>query len=165
MNKQTFKSSATSRFSCFLVFFLPIVVFGQTSRRSFTNFSHLLPRKHVTKIGLILLKTPEKVSITNFSEDVICNACDPRHTLCFTSFMIASTDNIRIYKNDKWGKKMWRKIENSIFWGSKDREFELVIKKGWRKIKDNEFNITYLLIHNVKIILMLLMSNLSHQKI
>ena len=156
MNKQTFKSSATSRFSCSSCFFSSHCYFWTDVQKIFY------------KLFTSVTKETCDQDRTYFTEDTrksFHNQCDPRYTICFTSFMIASTGNIRIYKNDKWGKKMWRKIEDSIFWGSKDRQFELVIKKGWRKIKEKEFKITYLLIHNEKVILMLLMNNLSHQKI
>ena len=46
------------------------------------TFYDLLPKKLITKIGLIVLDKLKKVCVTDVFEDVICNVFDPCHAMC-----------------------------------------------------------------------------------
>ena len=110
----------------------------------------------MTKIGCILLTTSKKVCVTNLFHDLICNACDPCHAMCFFFFTVARIQGIhKITKtrNSEILNKMKGHTEDSTVQGSKDREMEMMSRKVSRK--------RYGIIQYVKLILVLLLKNLG----
>ena len=67
------------------------------------------------------------------------------------------------YKNQNLGIKMEGDTKDSSVEGSKDREIELIRRKAWRRIKEEVFKKRNWLF-NLKLMLILLLENLSHQK-
>ena len=68
----------------------------------------------VTSTGLILLCTPESVCLSNVLKYVICDICDPCHTMCCSLFTLK-----RIQKHSQHPKKNKKhkranKIESGI---------------------------------------------------
>ena len=92
----------------------------------------------LTKNGGILLDISEKVCITMFFEDVICDAFNYCHTMCFSLFTLTSIYSIhKITKirNSETLNKMEGDTEDSTVQCSKDREIELISRKVSRKRK------------------------------
>ena len=141
------------------------------------KFHHSLPKKRVTKVGLILLDTLKKVCVA-IVEDVICDVCG----LCFTLFTVTSIHSIPKVTKIKSPETKWKvtqkiqlfkaqktvegNTENSTVQGTKNSEVELISSKVWRKRKEKVFKRKNWLIHSVKVMLILLLKNLFHyQKI
>ena len=143
----------------FLLVFFPLAFLDELPN----SFNKLLPRKLKIKIGPISLDTRNKVCVTNFFEDVICDVFDSCSTMSFTFalFTVTSIHNIQKYTKTGNSKKRWtvtQKIQDS-----RDREIDLISTKVWRKMR-KMFKRRNWLIHKVKLILTLLLKNSSHQK-
>ena len=78
----------------------------------------------------------KKVYVTKVLKDVICDTCDPCYTMCFSLLRVTSIHSIQ---------KITKLRNSEIIWR--------VTKKRNR------------LIHNVKVILILVLKSLFHQKI
>ena len=118
----------------------------------------------MTKIGCISLDKSEKVCII---QDVICDAYDSCHAMCFTLFMVTTIRRIHKIskiKNFETLNKMEVDMENSTDQGSKDNKIELISRKTSRKRKEMVLKRRNQVLYYLKVLLILLLKNLSHQK-
>ena len=97
------------------------------------TFHDLLPKKLITKIGLIVLDKLKKVCVTDVFEDVICNVFDPCHVMCIIHRNQHS--HPKNYEIENLGNKVENDREGSIVQGSEDGQIHLISRKVWRKIK------------------------------
>ena len=107
-------------------------------------------------------KHQKKVCVTNFFQDITFDVYYPCYTMCFTSFAITNVNSTKSLS--KLGNKIGDDAEDSPVQGPKDTEIEYISKKIWRR-KENVVKRKNPLVHNLKVVLILLLKNLSHPKI
>ena len=109
-NMQALKSSLSS---CFFFSLFPSHRFflDRLPKVFLTTFHDLLPRKHVSKNGLISLETLKEASVTNAFQDLICDVCDPCSAICFTLFVITRIHSILKITKIKNLETAWKVIQ------------------------------------------------------